>query len=373
MNKSAATCVALLTVISICWAFSACSKSRPVQLGFVAGLSGRVADLGTAGRNGAMLAVEQRNAAGGIKGHPVELIVRDDQQNPETARQVVAELIAKNVSCIIGPMTSSMATATVPLVNASGTIMLSPTVTTTGLSGTDDNFLRAISVTSDYAGKNARYQFEKLGHRKVAVIYDLTNKAYTEDWINGFRNTFERLGGRITLVKSFVSSDQVLFLATVKELLAAKPDVVLIASNAVDAAMISQQIRSIDSAMPIVMSEWASTERFIELAGAAAEGVAVSQFIDRNDTSERYLKFLARYRERFGQEPGYAGLAGYDAAMIAMDAHAAQKPGETLKQAITRIGTFQGVQRQVTIDRFGDADRATFVTVIRDGKYMTVE
>ena len=373
MNNSKISLTILLALVAAIWALSACSKPKPLQLGFVAGLSGRVADLGTAGRNGAMLAVEQRNTAGGVNGRPVELVIRDDQQNPDTAKQVVAELVAQNLPCIIGPMTSSMAMATVPLVNASKSVMLSPTVTTTALSGKDDNFLRVISVTSDYAGKSARYQFEKLGHRSVAVMYDLNNKAYTEDWINGFRKIYEGLGGRFATVKSFTSSDQVLFLASVKELLAVKPDVVLIVSNAVDAAMICQQIRSINKNMPIVMSEWASTERFTELAGASAERVTVAQFINRNDASERYQKFRASYRERFSQEPGFAGVAGYDAATVALDATAAQKPGESLKDAIIRFKTFQGVQQQVTIDSFGDANRTTFVTEIRDGTYVTVE
>ncbi len=54
-------------------------------------MSGRVADLGVAGRNGAMLAIEQRNAAGGIHGRAVELVVKDDEQNPEVAKKAVAK------------------------------------------------------------------------------------------------------------------------------------------------------------------------------------------------------------------------------------------------------------------------------------------
>ena len=56
----------------------ACQKPEPIRIGFVGGLSGRVADLGGAGRNGVQLALEQRNAAGGINGRSVELVVRDD-------------------------------------------------------------------------------------------------------------------------------------------------------------------------------------------------------------------------------------------------------------------------------------------------------
>jgi branched-chain amino acid transport system substrate-binding protein len=159
----------------------------------------------------------------------------------------------------------------------------------------------------------------------------------------------------------------------VRELLAAKPDTILIISNAIDSALICQQIRKLDTRVGIVMSEWASTERFIELGGKATNGVCVSQFLNRNDTSDRYQKFLATYRKRFRQEPGFAGVAGYDAALVALDALSTRKPGMTLRETILRTGKFQGLQQQINIDRFGDADRKTFVTRISNGKFETME
>ena len=74
-------------------ALAACSPPEPLRIGFIGGLSGRVADLGEAGRNGAQIAVEEFNQAGGINGLPVELIVRDDGQNPEKAIAAVNESV----------------------------------------------------------------------------------------------------------------------------------------------------------------------------------------------------------------------------------------------------------------------------------------
>lgn len=362
-----------LVILGTATILSACHKTEPVRVGFVGGITGRVADLGVAGRNGVILAVEQQNAAGGINGRAVELIIRDDEQNADTAKRVVGELIGQNVEIIIGPLTSSVAMATLPLVNASKTIMLSPTVTTTDLVGKDDNFLRVISTTRDYASKSARYQVGKLGHRTVATLYDLDNRSYTESWVREFRTTLESQGGRMIAVKSFRSGDDTVFSNTVKELLSTRPDVVLIVCNVVDAAVVCQQVRKLNRSQAIAMVEWASTERFIELAGAAAEDVHVSQFLDRNDRSQRYQAFRKSYRERFGQEPGFAGVAGYDAAVVALEALAHQRPGTSLKETILATRTFQGVQQTITIDRFGDADRRTFVTVISNGQYLTKE
>lgn len=363
-----------LTLCMAAWgSLVSCHKPEPLRIGFVGGLTGRVSDLGVAGRNGVQLAVEQRNAAGGVGGRPVELVVKDDGQNPETARRVVGELIARDIGLIIGPMTSGMAMAVLPQINASKSILLSPTVTTTELGGKDDNFLRVISATTEYALKSARYQYAKLGIRTVAVIYDVGNKSYTGSWLNAFKAAFSGLGGKILLVKSFQSGNNNVFLPLAQELLATKADSVLIIGNAVDSAMICQQLRKLAPRQRIAMAEWGSTERFMELAGNAAEGVVVSQFLDRNDRSDRYLGFLAAYRARFRQEPGFAGVAGYDAAQVAMEAYALRKEGESIKSAIIGRKVFQGVQQKLEIDRFGDADRKTFVTVIRGNQYVTVE
>ncbi|HWT16306.1 MAG TPA: ABC transporter substrate-binding protein, partial [Patescibacteria group bacterium] len=94
---------------------SGCGPREPVRVGFLGGLSGRVADLGESGRNGAQIAVEEVNRAGGIGGRQVELIVRDDAQNPEKAISAINELIGARVEAIVGPMTSAMAEVVLPI------------------------------------------------------------------------------------------------------------------------------------------------------------------------------------------------------------------------------------------------------------------
>ena len=354
-------------------AILSCARNEPIRIGFVGGLSGKAADLGIAGRNGVQLALEQQNAKGGLHGHPLELIVKDDEQNPATATRVVAELLAQHLDLIIGPMTSSMAMAMVPKVNASGSILLSPIVTTTDLSGKDDQFLRVISSTAVYSAKSAHYQFEKFGVRTVAVIYDSNNRSYTESWLKGFQTTFESLGGRVVLAKSFPSSKDTVVRPMARELLAAKADAVLIITNAVDAASLCQQLRSLKPGVRIIMAEWASTERFLELAGPAAEGVVVTQFVNRSDPSPRYQDFVKAYQTRFSQAPGFAGMASYDAALVAIEALGLRKGKQNLKDAIVEHQTFQGVQQVIKIDRYGDADRSVYLTVVKDGRYVTLD
>lgn len=364
---------ALVAAATLLAGVLACGQDKPIEIGFMAGLTGRVADLGVSGRNAALLAVEQCNATGGIHDRPVHLVVRDDQQNAETAKRMVAELIDQKVEVIIGPMTSNMAMATVEQVNGSSTLMVSPTVTTTALTGRDDNFMRVVDDTSAYASRSARYQIEAQGHRKAVAIYDLSNKEYTESWFQEFQKSYETLGGTLLLTRTYYSAPDTVFFEMVTQLLAVEPDLFLILANAVDAARICQQIRKINTTVSIAMSEWASTERFIELAGSASEKVFLAQFLDRNDTSAGYQAFNKAYLERYGHAPGFAGVAAYDATQIVLEALKQRQRGKTLKETIIGIAEFQGVQQRIPIDRFGDAQRATFLSEVRDGHYRTLD
>ena len=80
----------LLPVFLIVAAFlsmTSCSEEPPLKIGFVGGLTGRVADLGVAGRDAVILAIEEKNRSGGIAGRKVELVVRDDRRHHWTDDQ----------------------------------------------------------------------------------------------------------------------------------------------------------------------------------------------------------------------------------------------------------------------------------------------
>lgn len=364
--------LSIVVLLSALLLLNSCER-EPIRIGFIGGISGRVADLGVGGRNGALLAIEERNRRGGINGRQVELIIRDDQQDSRTAAMATSELLEQKVEAIIGPMTSSMALTIVPIINKARLATVSPTVTTTELSGKDDYFLRVLPDTSTYAPKSALFHLAKPGLRKAAIVYDTGNSSYTVSWMNGFRKTFETNGGEIVATSSFKSGDNVAFSPIARTILSHRPDIVVLIANSVDSALLCQQIRKLDHQVVISVSEWGSTERFLELGGSAVEGVYFAQFIDHSDRSPRYLNFLKAYRTRFGQEPGFSGLAGYDAANVVLDALSKRKKGTSLKATILAEKVFQGVQRKIAINGFGDADTTTFITAVKNGRFITLK
>ena len=362
----------LLLIVILASSLTCCSPKEPVKIGFVGGVSGRVADLGIAGRSGAMLAVEMRNQAGGLNGRTIELLVEDDQQDAAQAKAAVQRLIDQKVEAIVGPMTSMVAMATVPIVNQFQIVMMSPTVSTQDLSNIDDYFFRVISSTAEYAHKSADYQASQQGISRVAVAYDLRNEAYCESWLKEYRKAFAAHGGEVILTKPYYSGDDVNFTTLAESLLKVKPDAVVVIANSLDAAMFAQQVRKRDPHVPIATSEWAATERLSELGGSAVEGVMIPMFMDRDSSNPSFLAFRQAYIDRFSMEPGFGGVAAFDATNVVLTALAGKENSQTLKQAILSQGSFAGVQTEIRFDKTGDAKRDTYMTTIHNGQFLRV-
>jgi branched-chain amino acid transport system substrate-binding protein len=358
----------------LCVALSGCKPSEPIRIGFVAGISGRVADLGVTGRDAAQFAVEQRNQTGGVAGRKVQLIIKDDEQQPEVAKRAVRELISDGVSAIVGPMTSDMGMALSPIVTEARVLMVSPTVTTEALTGIDDYFFRVTSTTRTFASRNASYQIKANRMRRVAAAYDLGNKSFTENWLSNFRTAFAEGGGEIIATLGFEVGTETAFLQIARDLLAFQPDGVLIVANSMDSALLCQQIRKLNDAIPITLADWGATERLLELGGKAVEGVTVVQTFDRNSAAPRYQAFRQAYLERFHREPGFAGVNTYDAVNVVLDAIAKQRKGENLKETVLAIRQFDGLQSPFSFDDFGDVKRShASISIVRDGQFAVLE
>ena len=363
----------MMTGVILGLVLSACSPPEPILIGFVGGTSGRAADLGVAGRDSVQLAIEERNQAGGISGRRVQLIVKDDEQDPEIAKRVAQELINEGVAAIIGPMTSAMGAVVAPIADQAKILLVSPTVTTEELSGKDDHFFRVSSTTREFARRTALYQLKTNRMRRVAAVYDLGNRAFSENWLKNFTEAFAQ-GGQVVLTLGFQVGNDTTFLSIAQELLADDVDGVLIIANSMDSALLCQQIRKLDARIPIVLSDWGGTERLLELGGKAVEGVNVVQTFDRNSSAPRYQAFCQTYLERFHREPGFPGVYSYDATTVVLDALSQRQGEQSLKETVLAVRTFEGLQSSFSFDDYGDVKRPHIsIGIVRDGHFLVVE
>ncbi len=355
-----------------CALLSGCGPEEPLRIGFIGGLSDRNSDVGQAGHSAVVLAVEQVNRAGGIRGRQVELIARDDAQNAATAEKSARELAAAKVEAVIGPFTSGVAAAAVPVLAKSDTLMISPTLTSMAFYGKDDNLVRINRTTRDNASDYARVLYDR-GQHRIAVAYDVRNRTFTESWLAEFRQAFTAVGGTVAAEVPYESSPDVDFAGVVTAMLKGRPDGLFYISGAIDVARLAQQSRRLAPSLPIGASEWAATEQLIELGGRMVEGLIIVQNYDRDDDSARFREFREAYFRRFQKNPGYSSVSAYDAALVLFTALEKRAGGETVKAAVLKHGPYQGLQQQISFDATGDTPRKVFFTEIRDGRFVPLK
>lgn len=352
---------------------ASCTEEAPVKIGFVGGLTGRVADLGVAGRDAVTLAVEEQNQAGGISGRKVELVTSDDQQNSEALIRSINGLIDQQVVAIIGPMTSSMAVEAQPIVNASKVVMVSPTAKTDQLSGIDDYFLRVTAPISKNAQRLASYATEEMNLSRFAIVYDLSNQAFTETWLNSFTEAFEERGGEVVAVESFVSNPDSHFLPIAKQILQTEPDGVLLLSSAIDTALMAQQIRKLASPVALFSSEWASTTDLLSFGGRAVNGMQSFHSFNPDSQEPRYLAFKKNFIQRFGYEPSFATVLSYDAASCILAGLAENPDKNSLKKVLLDRRRIDGLQSEIVLDSYGDVERKLFLTVVEANQFKVLD
>ena len=365
--------VAITLLILLLAGAAGCRKPEPIKLGFVSGLTGRSSDLGTAGRNGALLAVEEANESGGLDGRIIELITRDDKNDPAAAVKADRELIDAGVTAIIGHMTSSMTLAALPLINKEQVLMVSPTASTEEIAGIDDYFFRVMSTNKAETDSLAGHAFYTQGLKEVAVLFDLANSGYTEGFFNNFKVEFEKLGGTIIFSKGFTSGKDFSFSALAAEILAADTGGVLIVAGALDTAMICQQLRNKNFTGVIIPCGGAMTPELISHGGSAVQGLVFSQQFDQNSTSPDYRRFKSDYRSRFGNEPNFASVYAYDAVRVILEALSIDSDPDNLKDTIIAKGAFSGLQGDFQIDRYGDTFFQRILLTITDGQFTRID
>jgi branched-chain amino acid transport system substrate-binding protein len=351
-----------------------CTGKEPIHVGFVAQLTGVQAELGVQERNGAQLAVAEINAAGGVAGRSIELIIKDDLGTPEGAQTADRELIKAGVVAIIGHATSAQTIAGLAVSNPAHVVMLSPTTSTSELSGQDDYFFRIAETVVARAHQLSRRVYQGRHINRIAVIYDTDNTAYAKAYLEAFADKFQSLGGTLVSKTDFSSKAKPNFTPLLTQLRASNPNGLLIIAADIDTALIAQRTRLMGWPIPLFTTSWAQTETLIHNGGRAVEGLELEVNSTLTSQTPDYLDFVARYQNKFGRVPSFGGILGYEAAKVL--AIALQKTGgkaEGLVQALIGIKNFKGLSEIYAFDKYGDVVRPDRLGVIRNGKYADIE
>src|ERR1700751_2450587 len=153
-------------------AFGTAAQAADIKIGVAEALSGGAAQYGVAIRNGFELAAAEINAAGGINGNKIELVVADEQGKKEEAINVFKKLIFQDqVLMVFGPTLSNSAQAADPIAQAAKTVAFGTSNTADGITSIGDYVFRNSVTEADVLPETLRVAAKHTGLKKVAVMY----------------------------------------------------------------------------------------------------------------------------------------------------------------------------------------------------------
>lgn len=364
-------CIRLIMGVLLGFFFVSCTP-KPIKIGFIGGLSGFNSDLGISGRNGVSLAIDSINKQGGIRGRNIELLVRDDKQDPDTARSVFQELAAEKVMAIIGPMTSSIAREIIPLANEYHIPLISPSASSPDFSGLDDMFIRLTTPNTNEALGLAQESYKR-GAKKPCVVDDLSNQAFSQPLARTYTAEIRRLsanqGGDVpVVVLPFDPKDPLGTQTLLAGLDRYKPDLVLFTTNSLDTAILAQLIRRSGFSMSFLGTGWSMSQSLIENGGQAVEGMVFTVPFNPESEAAVWKQFVQKYSQAFGKEPDFGAAQGWNAVFVLAQAI---KEGGTrdIKKSIVNK-QYEGLQGPFSIDPYGDPIIPFQRLEIRSGKLV---
>lgn len=348
--------------------FLGCKDKRPILIGYSANLTGRQSELGVTGRNGIEIAVDEINASGGINGHSIKLIVKDDKNNAEEALKVDKEIINEGGIAIIGHLLSGMVKNTIPYSNSEKVLYISPTISTNSLTGFNDYFIRIIASNRIQGELLADEVINKQKLKTVAALYEEHNVAYTGELFDYFKKRYEASGGKIVFTHSFKSGKETDFYDIVEEFIKVKPEAVLSIASGMDNAILCQNLNKFNYNSPVFASLWSMTDDFIIRGGKAVERMHISGVFNIKSGKTEFVKFKAKYLERYNSLPTFSSIYSYEAATVLFEAMKSSKnfSAEELKKSIIKLKNFNGLQDSFSIDKFGDTDRPYQIMIVKN-------
>lgn len=354
---------------------AACGGSGPVKIGIALSLQEEGIK---PSRYAAELAAKEVNAAGGIKGRPLELVLRDDFGDSDSSVAVANELYASDVAAVVGPAYSGMLLASAPVYNGGRNplVQLSPSASSPLVSTAGPFTFRLCPSDLAYGAALARFASDK-GLRRAAVLY--VNDAYGRGVRETFAAEFSQLGGEVVELDPFLAASPDVSLYLARILKEKKAQAIVLAANQAEGLKVLAQIRGAKLALPILAGDgMAGAER---TDPALAEGIFVSSGYIAGNPSPLNRTFVAAYQQMFPRAgpPDQGAAAAYDAVKLL--ARVIEKAGtdrKAVREALSHVGqgdaAYDGVVGRVAFDSLGDVpDLKVQVGLARGGVLVPAE
>jgi branched-chain amino acid transport system substrate-binding protein len=345
-----------------------------IKFGVAGAHSGDLASYGLPSVNAAELVIEKINAAGGINGKKVELLVEDDVCKPEVATNTATKLVSDGVDVVLGHICSGATKAALPIYKNAGVLVMSPSATNPGLTQSGDypNFFRTIAPDDAQAEVDVKFALDKLGYTKIAVVHDKGD--YGKGFAEFAKKYLEESGRAEVVLFEGVTPGAVDYSAIVSKIKRSKAEAVMFGGYHPEASKIISMMRKKRLKIDFISDDGVKDNTFIKVAGKNAEGAYAS---GPQDTTANPLskEAFAAHKAKYGSDAGAFFENAYSATLAMLNAidKANSTELEALKKALQteKVDTPVG---NIYFDERGDAVGVGFsVYQVKDGKFVEVK
>lgn len=344
-----------------------------LKVAILAPLSGPVPTFGVMTRDGALLAIEEWNAKGGVNGKKIVPIVEDSQCTPDPAVNAANKVIDQDkVKFIIGEVCSKASIPVTEIANAKKIIQVSPTSTnaavTVGADGKTKDYIFRACFIDPFQGKvGAKFALENLKAKTAFILLDQAN-----DYVKGLAEEFEKAyvaaGGKVVGKESYTAKDTD-FSAILAKVAAAKPDVVYLPDYYNIVNLVTKQAKEKGITATFLGGDgWDSSDLDLK---AAAGGYFTNHYA-ADSTAPEAVAFQKAFGAKYqGKVPDALAALAYDATNMLLTAikNAGTDDTDKVKAALESI-SFQGVSGKITLDKQHNPVKSATILKVTDTKVV---
>jgi len=352
------------------------APAEVIKIGHVGPLTGGIAHLGKDNENGARLAVEEINAAGGLKvgdkTYKFELVAEDDKADPKEGTLAAQKIVDSGAVAIVGHLNSGTTIPASKIYADANVTQISPSATNPKY--TEQGFKTAFRVVANDNQQGqvlANYAADTLKAKTIAIIDDRT--AYGQ----GLADVVEKIAkekGIKVVAREFTNDKATDFNAILTKVRGTKPDVVMYGGMDATAGPMAKQMTQLGIKSTFLAGDGVCSPEFIKLAGDSAGILHCSMAGEAVEKMAKGADFVAKYKAKFNQDVQIYSPYSYDAVYVIADA--IKRAGKADRASITAAmpaTNYAGLTGQIAFDEKGDIKGgAISMFKIVDGKMTYV-
>jgi branched-chain amino acid transport system substrate-binding protein len=363
--------VLLLMALAAVCPHSATALTEPsVEIAVIVARSGKAEAYGRAVVQGAQLAADEINQAGGVRNHRIKLVVMDNQSSPLHARNAALTAVSRKVMGVVGAVWSTQTLAAAPVLQKHKIPMISPGSTAPKITQIGDYVFRTCYTDAFQGELLADFAYKAIGKRRAAVLTNIS-ETYSQILAKYFTAHFTNNGGELIYETGYMGS-AIDFYAVLDPLRKLKPDVVFIPGYTRDSGLIIKQARTMNIDTVFLGGDAWETA-VADVAHEALQGSFFSTHWHPKVPYRRSTAFIDRFKAAFGDAPisAYAPLA-YDALWLFADAIERAKSLDKMKirNALANTRQFKGATGTISFNANGDPlNKGASMLKFEDGQW----